>query len=68
LVGTLILAISGRAPFWGVGPTWQIAFFYLLAFGGTALGWLRGFLVAQVYTPYPVPLAGPAALGCPSTG
>jgi 1,2-diacylglycerol 3-beta-glucosyltransferase len=64
LVGALILAITGQAPFWGAGPTWQLAFFYLLAFGGTALGciaarsgtgplgWLRGFLVAQVYTPY----------------
>jgi 1,2-diacylglycerol 3-beta-glucosyltransferase len=64
LVAALVLAITGVAPFWGTGPTWQLVFFYLLAFGGTAmgciaaraeqgpLGWLRGFLVAQVYTPY----------------
>jgi 1,2-diacylglycerol 3-beta-glucosyltransferase len=64
LAGALVLAIAGVAPFWGAGPTWQLAFFYLLAFGGTALGciaarseegplgWLRGFLIAQIYTPY----------------
>lgn len=64
LLGALFLAITGMAPFWGGGPTWQLAFFYLLAFGGTAmgcvaarsqegpLGWLKGFLIAQVYTPY----------------
>ncbi len=64
LLGALFLAITGTAPFWGAGPTWQLAFFYLLAFGGTALGciaarseqgplgWLKGFLIAQVYTPY----------------
>jgi 1,2-diacylglycerol 3-beta-glucosyltransferase len=64
LVAALVLAILGVAPFWGAGPTWQLGFFYLLAFGGTALGciaarggsgpigWLRGFLIAQVYTPY----------------
>ena len=64
LVAALVLAITGLAPFWGAGPTWQLAFFYLLAFGGTALGciaarseegpigWLRGFLIAQIYTPY----------------
>jgi len=64
LVAALVVAITGMAPFWGGGPTWQLGFFYLLAFGGTAmgciaaraeagpLGWLRGFLIAQVYTPY----------------
>jgi cellulose synthase/poly-beta-1,6-N-acetylglucosamine synthase-like glycosyltransferase len=64
LLGALVLAITGVAPFWGAGPTWQLGFFYLLAFGGTAmgciaaraeagpLGWLRGFLIAQIYTPY----------------
>lgn len=64
LIAALILAAIGTAPFWGAGPTWQLGFFYLLAFGGTAmgciaaraeagpLGWLRGFLIAQVYTPY----------------
>ena len=35
LVGALLLAILGSAPFWGAGPTWQLVFFYLLAFGGT---------------------------------
>ncbi len=60
----LALAITGTAPFWGHGPTWELAFFYLLAFGGTILGciasrlssggwgWLRGILIAQVYAPY----------------
>lgn len=64
LVAALALAISGAAPFWGGGPTWQLAFFYLLGFGGTILGcvaarlgrgplgWLQGVLVAQVYAPY----------------
>jgi len=64
LIGALVLALTGTAPFWGAGPTWELGFFYLLAFGGTAmgciaarsgqgpLGWLRGFLVAQIYTPY----------------
>ncbi len=64
LVGALVLWATGAVPFWGAGPTWQLAFFYLLAFGGTTmgcvaarsgtgpLGWLRGVLVAQVYTPY----------------
>jgi Glycosyl transferase family group 2 len=56
LVGSLILAIAGTAPFWGGGPAWQLVFFHLLAFGGTSLGcmtarsgqgplgWLIGFL------------------------
>ncbi len=64
LVGALLLALAGEAPFWGDGPTWQLGFFYLLAFGGTILGcvaarasrgplgWLQGLLVAQVYAPY----------------
>ncbi len=64
LLGALFLAISGEAPFWGAGPTWQLVFFYLLAFGGTVMGciaaraeegpfgWLKGFLIAQVYTLY----------------
>jgi hypothetical protein len=64
LVAGLVLWLSGVADFWGGGPTWQLAFFYFLAFGGTALGciaaraedgplgWLVGFLVAQVYTVY----------------
>lgn len=64
LLGALFLAISGEAPFWGAGPTWQLVFFYLLAFGGTLMGciaaraeqgpfgWLKGILIAQVYTLY----------------
>lgn len=64
LLGALFLWISGQVPLWGGGPTWQLAFFYLLGFGGTTLGciaaraesgplgWLRGFLIAQVYTVY----------------
>ena len=64
LLAALFLAVSGQEPFWGTGPTWQLGFFYLLAFGGTILGcvaarasrgplgWLQGLLVAQVYAPY----------------
>jgi cellulose synthase/poly-beta-1,6-N-acetylglucosamine synthase-like glycosyltransferase len=64
LVAALVLAVLGVAPFWGEGPTWQLGFFYLLAFGGTImgcvaarassgpLGWLKGILIAQVYAPY----------------
>jgi len=64
LLGSIFLWATGEAKFWGAGPAWQLVFFYLLAFGGTVmgciaaraeagpLGWLRGFLVAQVYTPY----------------
>jgi 1,2-diacylglycerol 3-beta-glucosyltransferase len=64
LVGAVLLAILGVAPFWGGGPTWQLIFFYLLAFGGTSLGtiaaraeqgplgWFMGFLIGQVYTLY----------------
>ncbi len=64
LLGALFLLVSGQVPFWGDGPTIQLVFFYLLAFGGTSLGciaarsqqgplgWLLGFLIAQVYTVY----------------
>jgi cellulose synthase/poly-beta-1,6-N-acetylglucosamine synthase-like glycosyltransferase len=64
LLAALALALTGVAPLWGGGPTWQLGFFYLLAFGGTILGcvaarasrgplgWLQGLLVAQVYAPY----------------
>ena len=64
LIGAVLLAILGVAPFWGSGPTYQLVFFYLLAFGGTSLGcmtarsgqgplgWITGFLVGQVYTIY----------------
>jgi 1,2-diacylglycerol 3-beta-glucosyltransferase len=64
LLGAVILAISGTASFWGDGPTYQLVFFYLLAFGATSLGtiaaraeqgpvgWVVGFLIGQVYTLY----------------
>ena len=60
----MLLAVLGVAPFWGSGPTYQLVFFYLLAFGGTSLGciaaraeqgpvgWVVGFLIGQVYTIY----------------
>lgn len=64
MIAAIILWITGTAPFWGHGPTWQLGLFYLLAYGGTTLGcvaalasrgrfgWLRGLLTAQVYAPY----------------
>jgi cellulose synthase/poly-beta-1,6-N-acetylglucosamine synthase-like glycosyltransferase len=64
LLGAVLLAILGVAPFWGGGPTWMLLLFYLLAFGGTSLGtiaarsgegplgWIKGFLLGQVYTLY----------------
>jgi cellulose synthase/poly-beta-1,6-N-acetylglucosamine synthase-like glycosyltransferase len=64
LVGAVLLAVLGEAPFWGGGPTWHLLLFYLLAFGGTSLGviasraeqgppgWIKGFLIGQVYTLY----------------
>jgi 1,2-diacylglycerol 3-beta-glucosyltransferase len=64
LVASLILWVTGTASFWGGGPAYQLAFFYLLAFGGTSLGcitaysgngplgWAIGFLIGQVYTLY----------------
>lgn len=64
LLGAILLAILGEAPFWGGGPTWQLLLLYLLAFGGTSLGtiaaradqgppgWIRGFLIGQIYTLY----------------
>jgi 1,2-diacylglycerol 3-beta-glucosyltransferase len=64
LLGAVILALFGTAPFWGGGPTYQLVFFYLLAFGGTSLGtiaaraeqgplgWAVGFLIGQIYTLY----------------
>lgn len=58
------LAALGVAPFWDGGPGWQLAVFYLLAFGGSILGciaarrsdgplgWVVGFLVGHVYALY----------------
>ena len=60
----IALTLLDIAPFWNGGPTWQLLFFYLLAFGGTILGciaarrsqgpqgWLMGFLIGNVYTFY----------------
>ncbi len=64
LLGAIYLAITGVAPFWGGGPTWQLLFFYVLAFGGTVLGalasrtregpkgWLLGLLIGHIYAIY----------------
>jgi cellulose synthase/poly-beta-1,6-N-acetylglucosamine synthase-like glycosyltransferase len=64
LVAAVALAITGTASFWTDGPWWQLAFFYLLGFGGTmlgcvsaragqgALGYARGLLIAQIYAFY----------------
>ncbi len=64
LVAAVGLALAGVASFWVDGPWWQLAFFYLLGFGGTMLGcvaaradqgpggYMRGILVAQVYAFY----------------
>jgi cellulose synthase/poly-beta-1,6-N-acetylglucosamine synthase-like glycosyltransferase len=64
LLSAIGLAIAGVAPFWADGPTWQLALFYVLAFGGTILGcvaarrgrgplgYVVGFLVGHVYALY----------------
>lgn len=64
LLAALYLAISGQVDFWSTSILWQIAFFYLLGFGGVILGCmarglerglggvLTGILVAQVYAFY----------------
>lgn len=64
LLAALYLAISGQAGFWSTTDPWQIAFFYLLGFGGVIMGCmarglerglggvLAGILVAQVYAFY----------------
>lgn len=63
-VTAVVLAVLGVAPFWDGGPGWALLLFYLLGFGGAILGcvasrvsegplgWLRGFLVANVYALY----------------
>jgi cellulose synthase/poly-beta-1,6-N-acetylglucosamine synthase-like glycosyltransferase len=60
----IVLAAFGIAPFWNGGPPWLLLVFYLLAFGGMALGciaprrsrgaagWVLGFLIANVYVVY----------------
>jgi cellulose synthase/poly-beta-1,6-N-acetylglucosamine synthase-like glycosyltransferase len=64
LLAALYLAISGQVAFWATSDLWQIAFFYLLGFGGVIMGCmarglerglpgvLAGILVAQVYAFY----------------
>jgi 1,2-diacylglycerol 3-beta-glucosyltransferase len=64
LVVAIVLAATGTAGVWNGGPWWQIAFFYILGFGGVILGCvarsasrgfrgvLTGLLVAQVYAFY----------------
>ena len=64
LIAGIVLALTGVVPFWGDGPWWQLAFFYLLGFGGTMFGCIArglrdggggplvGFLIAQVYAFY----------------
>lgn len=64
LLAAVALALAGAVPFWDGGPVWEIAFFYLLGFGGTMLGciaaragtgwrgWVAGLLIAHVYAFY----------------
>ena len=64
LLAAAYLLATGTAPVWGGGPVWQLAFFYLLGFGGTVMGciaarsdrgawgWLVGFLLGHVYALY----------------
>jgi 1,2-diacylglycerol 3-beta-glucosyltransferase len=64
LVAAIYLLATGTAPVWGGGPAWQLAFFYLLCFGGTVMGciaartdrglpgWATGFLLGHLYALY----------------
>ena len=64
LLATLVLWVTGSVPIWNGGPTWELALFYLLAFGPTIMGciaarasrgpfgWAQGLIIAQIYTPY----------------
>jgi cellulose synthase/poly-beta-1,6-N-acetylglucosamine synthase-like glycosyltransferase len=64
LLAAVGLALTGTASFWSDQAWWQLAFFYVLGFGGTmlgcvaaradegALGYMRGALLAQVYAFY----------------
>lgn len=58
------LLLTDVAPVWGYGGWWQIAFFYVLGFGGTVMasiasranrgfkGYVTGFLIGHVYAYY----------------
>jgi 1,2-diacylglycerol 3-beta-glucosyltransferase len=64
LLAAIGLAAFGDVPFWGGGPWWQLAFFYLLGFGGTIMGcvargrpegaWgmFKGYVLAHLYAFY----------------
>jgi 1,2-diacylglycerol 3-beta-glucosyltransferase len=64
LGAAIVFAVTGTAPFWNGGPTWELLLFYLLAFGGTVLGaiasrtregvvgLLKGFVIGHVYALY----------------
>ena len=64
MVVAVYLLATGGAPVWEDGSFWQIAFFYLLGFGGTMMGaiasrahegpigWIKGILIGQVYAFY----------------
>lgn len=64
LVAAILVATVGAVPFWEDGPWWQLAFFYLLGFGGIILGCLArgrpggargllgGWLIAHPYAFY----------------
>jgi 1,2-diacylglycerol 3-beta-glucosyltransferase len=64
LLAAIALAVTGVALPWDGGPTWYLAFFYALAFGGTILGciasrasrgargWVAGFALGHVYALY----------------
>lgn len=60
----LYLLITDVAPIWSYGGWWQIAFFYVLGFGGTVMGsiasranlgfkgYVTGFLIGHIYAYY----------------
>jgi cellulose synthase/poly-beta-1,6-N-acetylglucosamine synthase-like glycosyltransferase len=64
IAAAVYLAVTGVAPVWGGGPTWQLLFFWMLGFGGTVLGaiasrtsqgvkgWLIGFGIGHLYALY----------------
>lgn len=64
IMAATYLAVSGIAPVWGGGPTWQLLFFWAMGFGGTVLGviasrisqgplgWLIGFGLGHLYAVY----------------